>query len=279
MMQDNFKIVFSLAVLHSYYENNTCTCLEFKPDAASDKLLKRFDLSIRKKRSGFELYTNTKASVSSFLNYVQQATFQDFFDFEIKTNDHAFALFTQLPADWAGQLVYSSASLSNYNENMAELEMGLSDAIKTSTIGTLRIYFNDIIKLSGPEKNAQFNMRFSARATQWQYYIINKSAVPLNDPFITGKTEIIFDGPKNVTIPTGQEALLFSSGSNLIPLSELPKYKFDLVSNTAAASHSPVKKTASKTIFKGLPNPDPRRIGITAIEGIKQLSSPMYIYI
>jgi len=68
--------------------------------------------------------------------------------------------------------------------------------------------------------------------------------------------------------------MLFSSGTNLLPLSEIPKYKFDLVNNSAAGDLSATKKLSTgKVVFKGLPNPDPGNTGIIVLNGQKQSSS------
>lgn len=280
-MQDKLTNIFNLSVTHTYFIENKCTCLEFIANAATGKFMRRFDLTLRKRKDGFGLYTGSQTPLASFFAYVGKAAGQNFFDFDIKTTNPSFFLFTNLPADYKGQLTYSSnALLAPHEGNAAVLAMSLATADIRSNlmVGTLRIFFDDILKLNQGFQHAKYNIQFNARATQWQYYIINKSAVHLGNPSIAGKEKIIFRGPEQVTIPTGQNALLFSSGEQLIPLSELPRYKFDLVSSTSLSGEA-AKKNNSRTIFKGLPNPNPERMGIITQGGQKQLSSPMYIYI
>ncbi len=95
----------------------------------------------------------------------------------------------------------------------------------------------------------------------------------LQSPQITGKPAINFTGPQDVVLDNGQQAMLFSSGDNLIPLSIIGNNKFDLVSKPAANGN---KNAASKIIFKGLPIPDPMRT--SSAEGNK-IASKMYVYI
>jgi hypothetical protein len=55
---------------------------------------------------------------------------------------------------------------------------------------------------------------------------------------------------------------------------------FDLVNNTNTNNNSaPKKNTAAKIIYKGLPNPDPDKIGFVKGNIKNEFSSPMYVYI
>jgi hypothetical protein len=144
----------------------------------------------------------------------------------------------------------------------------------------LKISLSDILKYQNKDGALQMQIEYTARATQWQYYIINRSLVKLDNPAVTGKSDIAFEGPANVTIATGQAALLFTSGKNLIPLSECPKYKFDLVNSSGATQDNGSRsKKAGKIIFKGLPHPQPGRFGSLIVNGKGQVSSPIYLYI
>lgn len=280
MIQSNFQILFKVEVLHSYFDQNICPCLKFNPGSVTSKLLDRFDFKCRSKINGFDLYANSRASVTAFLNYITKATNQTYFDFGIVTTNSHFNFFTDLPVDWVGQLDFDSQAASNrYEGNAVQLSQGLSKNAGTSRLGNLILRFNDILKFQNNNGFTQFDIRFAARSTQWQYFVINKSSIQLDNPAI-GKTDMDFTGPENVFIESGQQALLFSSGDNLIPLSELPKYKFNLINKPASGGNETTRKiSAPKIIYTGLPNPDPGRIGMTRINGKNQVSSPMYVFI
>lgn len=269
MMQSNYQIAFSVEVLHSYFEQQVCRCLRFSPSPATDQLMKKFDCRMRHKVNGFDLYTNSKQSLSNLLNYIKQVQDQTFFEFTITTVDPHFISFTDLPVDWIGTIMYDSGDLHTTQDGgVIGLNAQLTNNERPSPLGNLRIQFDDIVN---KESYPQFRINFNARSTQWQYFIINKNAVVFDTPAI-GRSEIGFSTPQQVLIDNGEQATLFSSGDNLIPLSEVPKYKFDLVNNSSN-SRSP------KILFKGLPNPDVKRIGIVNVKGQKQFSSPMYIYL
>ncbi|WCT10013.1 hypothetical protein [Mucilaginibacter jinjuensis] len=280
-MQSSFKIAFNVAVTHTYFDKGVCNCLQFVPDAGTQMLLKRFGFIIRNKINGFELYSNSTSELSALLNHISKVTGQNSFGFKIQTNNPSFNYFTDLPVSWRGQLVYDSQSIIAVSDsNVVLLKETQSEDTDTTCIGSLNVQFDDLLKYSNATGFAQFQINYTARSTQWQYYVINKSALALGNPAIVGKADISFSPPTNVTIDSGQQAMMFSSGNNLIPLSEVPQYKFDLVNNPASGGNeSSAKSTSVKTIFKGLPNPDPKRIGIVSIDNQQQISSPMYVYV
>ena len=91
-------------------------------------------------------------------------------------------------------------------------------------------------------------------------------------------SDIKFNGPVQVTLPNNQEAQLFTS-DRILPLQEIPEYKFklvDKVENTSTNNPNPVQ---GKVIFNGLPNPNPSQMGVIEVDGKKQITSPMYIYV
>jgi hypothetical protein len=276
MITSTYTRLFGLAAYHTYFEKYICTCLEFTPDASTTLMLERYGFKIRKSVNGFDLFFNGSGSAAGMLEHVAGVTGQNYFAFTIDSTNEAFLLFTDLSVDWLGQLEFDSSSPANQQVNgTIVLAEKLTSCALVSDPGVLRIYFADILANTAPA----YEIRLNARATQWQYYIVNKSAAVLDNPAISGKPAAGFSGPESVTIPTGQQAMLFSSG-DLLPLSEVPKYKFDLVNHSSSESSSQLKSASGgKIIFKGLPNPDPGRVGIVQINGKKQTASPIYVYL
>jgi hypothetical protein len=276
-MVSSYKITFSLSVYHTYYENDICTCLLFDAAPSTSALLNKFGFKMRKKVNGFDLYFSSANTLAGTLDYIARTSGQDYFEFTMTTTNLDFPLFTALSSDKVGPLLFNSSSPSNQNVNgTIVLSETISPSATANETGKIKICFADILA----SQPGIFEIRLNAKATQWQYYIINKSAVQLDNPAISGKQEISFEGPENVTIPSGLQAILFSSGTNLLPLSEIPKYKFDLVDNSSPGNTSGVRKiSAGKIIFKGLPNPDPGNTGIIMLNGAKQTASPIYVYV
>lgn len=280
MMKSNYKLILGLEVNHSYYENNVCNCLKFIPSKATAELQKKYSFIIRYQTNGFELYANTIKPAGEFLQYIIKVSEDAFFEYTITSNDSNFSLFTELPVNQQGSLNYDTGFKQNlYDKEVLSLQAQILQA-NTLALGSLKISLNDVLKYQNDDGVLNMQINYTARATQWQYYVINKSSVKLNNPSVTGNPDVAFEAPVEVTIATGQAALLFTSGNNLIPLSEYPKYKFDLVNNSTAIPDNKIsQKKTGKLIFKNLPNPQPNRIGSVVVNGKGQISSPIYLYI
>lgn len=270
--------IFSTAVYHSFFASGKCNCLYFVPNTSTEKALQKFGFKIKSVDNGFDLFSATTTSLSNVLNSITQSTQDNYFEFEIRCNNPNFILFTALPINWHGMINFSSKDPKNIiNNKTVTLNQTLEENL-TSSFGYLKIYFNDLIKNLNAASPVFFEIYFTARATQWQYYLINKNAIELDNLAITGKGNIQFGDPEKVTIQTGELALLFTSNKNHIPLSENPKHKFDLV-NKNVSNTSNLQRINDKVIIKNLPLPDGSRIEIIENDGQKLYTSPMYIYL
>lgn len=271
MKRSNYQLVFRLRVFHSYFEQNICDCLRFDNGPITSKLANRFGLMKRDLINGFDLYINSAAAFPDMLRHISTTTGTSCFDFDIKTIEPAFYHFTELPAQWLGRLMYDSRSGSNMPaEGNIRLDPTFSTDGGMQGLGNLTVHFDDIAK------SPNFNISYAARSTQWQYYVINRSDVQLDSPAISGKAGIAFDGPKSMLLDNGQQAMLFTSGNKLIPLSRVPKYKFDLVNDQGVAGQ---RSSRPKVIFRGLPNPGPSWTGMGTSGENTVVVSPMYVYV
>ena len=279
MTQNSFTKIVGVSVFHTYFENNKCNCLGIIPNRESELILNKFGFKLNYNSNGFDLYCNSTSTVTSVLDYIEKTTSVRYFEFMIKSNDANISLYTQMPINWLGQVNFSSQDAKNQNnQNSFVLNQILEPSNYNTHFGSLKIYFQDIQNSQDLSIPIHFDINFSARATIWQYYIINRNAIPLENPSILEKGKTPFYGPELVTIQTGEQALLFTSNTTLIPLSQKPKYKFDLINTTITSELTP-KKISVKTILKGLPVPDVSPIGIIKVNGQNQVLSPMYIYL
>jgi hypothetical protein len=278
MMQSNFKIAFDVEILHSYFQNNSCDCLQLIPTGSTSVFANKYGFRFNEKTNGISVYFSSENSLAAVFNYITSVTGSSCFEFDMVSTDSNFNNFTDLPIDWLGQLIFDSRSSSNSFANGTLLlgETMLAMESPTST-GSLKIHFDDILNYQDKNGASHFRLQFNARSTQWQYYVINKSSLLLENPAIVGKSETGFTGPENVTIQSGQAALFFSSDT-LLPLSEVPDTQFDLVNNPDASMPT-AKKNKARIIFKGLPNPGIKHLGVTTSEGENLISSPMYVFI
>lgn len=271
MIQTRFIKIFSIRVYHTFFDDNNCNCLQFVGDSVTEKILQKNGFIMRVASSGFDVFYNSDAPLTSILDHISTTTSQDYFEFNIKSNNPNFILFTALPVNFLGQITYSSQNNKNTDHNgNVELNETLDPQENNSFLGSLKIYFEDLKKFLHNSDSVIYEINFKARETQWQYYIINKGSIPLNNPAITKKGDIQFEGPEEVTIETGEKALLFSSNNRSFSLSEKPKYKFDLVD---------INNESSTLIIKNLPMPAVFNMKIIKNSKGNQAVSSVYIYL
>ncbi len=280
MSNSQYKIIFTVGVFHSFFAHNECNCLQFVPTPETQSVLRRYGFKINPSVNGFGLYTNSTDNLENYLTYISSASGLNKFEFNIESVDADFQIYTNLPVNWQGQLLFTSNNSQNTaTSGSIQLQMNLEPGNDPSKIGTLNILFSDITSQTN-KGNLNYEINFTARSTQWQYNIINQSNVELDQPSIKGKSEEVFDGPVSTNLANGQNALLFSS-QNLLPLSQVALYEFNLVNEQSkSTTNSQLKKiSGSATVFKGLPNASPSHFSITEMNGETVISSPMYIYI
>ncbi|MEZ4873961.1 MAG: hypothetical protein R2793_00515 [Flavobacteriaceae bacterium] len=267
-----YKPLFRLELLHDYFENGQAKGLILEPGANTQALMQRYGIVINTVSSRKEVYFKANETVADFLAYIKNTTSLDFFDFSLRVEDPNFYMFTALP--FAEKQSYAYASSHPQNETFGN-NIVLAGVAETQdgSFAKVQIYFQDIIDAVSEIPNYQ--LQFRARATRWDYYIINRSNLPLEGLTLETQEDFTFEGPKAVTLENGQDALWFTSGNQLLPLSEVPHYKFNLLTQLQGAG----ERTHSQKVITGLPVPNLSNFRIFKENGVEGLSSPMYIYV
>jgi hypothetical protein len=247
-----YQPLFRLEIKHGYFAGGWPKGLHVHPQGLAETLLAKQVLAIRMEEMGFSAFVNGK--VSNLISYWQKVYAMGALEFELTTADWAFPFYTEQPLDWIGTRIYDSADADG-SGLMRETPGPLSSP---PVLGKIRIELSDIA-----QSVKTYSIEFAARATQWQYYIINRSALSMEAPGIKG-----FSGPEKVVTESGEAALFFSSGSSMIALSQRPDIRFDLVDGHSAS-----------IIWKGLPLPDPAWTKKVDIGGQTKACSPMYVYV
>jgi hypothetical protein len=275
-MKRGCEIFFELYATHSYYQSGVCECLGFKPDEETMLLFKRYKIGISGGKAGFRLYTCGN-SISALVDSLASSSDRAYFQIDITCLDVNFYNFTDLPANWVGNIGYNTGNASMEENGTMTLNPTLGDSSDFAHAGQICINFTDMASAS---KNPQYQIGFIPRATQWQYYIINRSKLQLASPQIEGDASVKFDGPETITTATGEPAVYFSSGRQVLPLCNWSRYKFNLVDRLLVGKQDGASaRSTAKMIFKGLPNPNPDFLSPVMIDGLQQQSSPMYIYL
>jgi hypothetical protein len=263
MTNGKLQQIFVLQILHRFFQNNSCTCLQLFPDEATAALLSKYQFQWQNTTNGIKLYSTASSSISDYLSFINKQSNKDRFVFNLYSSRTDFAAFT----DVSNFPVCFDSGFSG-NEKTQESTVLFPEE---GTVSDITAIGNVTIRFADVTTNTSFTIQFQSRATQWQYYVINKGSVETNALSIQTKNPVSFNGPVSTNTPLGESALLFSTGKNLLPLSEVPQYRFDLIDTSI--------KNGTKVLYKGLPNPCPKYFGQTEVNGINAFTSPMYVYL
>jgi len=87
MNQFRHKTLFTLSVIHSYFDNNKIPNLEFQPTQKTGYVILKNGLKLNLIESGLELYSNTDDSIETLLDYIRFTFDIHSFEFDIYTSD------------------------------------------------------------------------------------------------------------------------------------------------------------------------------------------------
>ena len=148
MIRSGYKQIFQVKVLHSYFNDNVCSCLDFVPSDSTMKMMQRFGLILRSQIDGFSFYCSTNDSLHNYLNYIETVSDEISFNFNVHSKDANFNLITDLPTNWIGTISYNSENKTNtLSKGVLELKEHLLDEECAGSLAQLAISFKDIVKL------------------------------------------------------------------------------------------------------------------------------------
>ena len=267
--------LFQLRLLHDYYQHHIWQDCDILPDPATQHLIRRFQLQTIMNNGEFGLYSWQAGSRQNFLNYMIQQLGNQPLVFWLQAEPAHFYQVTEVPWDWAGQLSFRSNSLSS-STVPAELQAHFSrrTLYPADILGVVQIYPQNL--LSSGEDSMRYCIKFQARQLHWQYYVVNRSRVILQDPIIKNHNGIEFEPPEAIHLPDGQEALLFSSGQQQFALEQRPSVKLNLVNRLRSQFTA---KTIENCLIKGLPTPRNDQLKNKKGKGKRYVYSEMYVYL
>lgn len=271
-MTTQYTHIAELVIRHSYYNELDNIPIDFVPSATTAKLFQKYGFLMRPIFNGFQLFSTSDQPLKTYLQYIERATQTSQFSVSIAPSDDYFYNYTELLENGAKSILYSTSNTQLILDKKV-LFPGISSEKTNAYLGEIQLNFEDLYS----NEKSSYLIEFTAQKTQWNYFVINRSQVNLNNPFIKSKTELKFESPISTTLPTGEQALQFSSGKSLIPLHANAVHHFDLADTIAKPGTQ--DQTKIKTLFVGLPNPLPSRINFNDVEGEIRPTSPMYVYL
>lgn len=272
-----YQKIATLSLRHSYYKDGYCQSLLVRPIGQTQAMLERYGMGWRRVHAGFcELILSHPRPVE-LLSYL--APEYHYFEFSLHLEDEVFFRVTELPLNWLGQLFFETDASSDANENPIRLPQQLMEGNRNGRVGTIRIGLPDLLRSLPTGKPVNYEISWQARSSQWQYFVINRSRMPTKGLQIRSSGDHRFANGKQVVLPNEEEALLFVSEGDPIPLRQAPPYQFDLVKYTSHSFEKGNTASREQVIYQGLPFPHHESIGIVREPDRSLMTSPMFVYI
>jgi hypothetical protein len=210
----DYKGIFEIELRHSYFEDGKLYNFTVKPAEASLRLLQEFDLRIVKKENIIRVFAPETTNVTALIE--SGITLQ----FDVFTTDLTFINYTQLPLNAPGFVLFKNDYALG---NPALLSPTYQTTANPSqTLGRISINFANLSYTENQEPFT-YTAQFTARAVRIKYiFIIRHDVSQLN---LKGDDAALFSGPYPSLLPDGANAQVFDSGTNLILLSEQPKFQ------------------------------------------------------
>lgn len=269
MVSNQYALLFSVEINHSYYKDGICRGLQCIPSAKTQNLIAKYALLIRNTPNGFSFYASTDKEVKDFINGIKTTEEEISFSFDVMSSDPGFTSFTDYPISEIGVFSFHTPT----EGDTTTLERKFIPDITNTISFSITIDFDAIIRFRESGNNPNYKVELASRKTQWRYYIINSSGQQFEKLEIKGDSGIPFGEGTEVTLQNGQKALLFSSGASKLPISEKELYTFNLISTKTILGNR-----REQTIAPKLPNAG-TTIEMYIEDNTKQVASPMYIYI
>jgi len=268
-MNSNYELLFSVHFKHDFFVNGILNRLELKATNETLKIIRDYELVIKKNNGTFSIHFPTVfASSPNTRNNILSDKLK--LHFTIHCNDPYFMNYTSnLPNDIENKMfLFQYLNNNKLHEKEIVSENDLIDYRNfeipyfAKPFGHLKIALDEKLPLDN-------YIIFTAPSLYWRYIIRSPHLLDYSALAITNKNKnIVFDGPYPVTLPNGDPALAFVS-PNVIPQKELSELNWQLIENYDTKTNS------GRTIMPNLPHPNHKSISFIGddykIEGQKRI--------
>ena len=267
-MNSSYEPLFIIHFKHDYFVSEVFAHIDVKPTNETLKIIRDYDLVIRKNTGSFSIHFPT-IFASSPNSRIKILSDKLNFHFTLQCTDASFMNYTgNLPKDIENKMFLFQYANNKLHTNDRVSENDLVDFRQfeipyfSKPFGHLKIQLDENL----PIENF---IKFSAQSLYWRYIIRSPHLMDYSGLAITNKNRNIqFDGPYPVTLPNGDPALSFVS-PNIIPQKELTQLTWQLVEQFNTDNNS------GKTIIPNLQHPNHKTISFIGseynIEGQKRV--------
>lgn len=272
----NLSLLFQLRMYHSYYDDGVMANMQLVPEGATQAWMSRYQLLLQEEIGRLTLYYSGEYAERLYTSLHNLIGLQPLEFIMISSNPN-FGIISYLPVDWSGQLLFSSQATQKEEGQGGTMVMQLSSKknAKSGAIGRVSFYLSDLFTTDGKWKQPNYRISMEARRTVWRYYVVNPNQIPLLHPQISNPQGIDFEAEGDVSLPTGEQALQFSSGHHKFPFQETPDVKLNLITHLA-------RSNKTRVVRKGLPVPRGNQIEIQKgppFQEKPKVFSDIYVYL
>ena len=277
-MSAHYIPLVGLRFFHSWYAGGVLRDFSVQPNAATTRLMKQFQLISRSNGNAFGLYC--LANKPRLLKSLRAAMNRQPLVLELHAQAAGFYAFTELPMHYRGPLVFDSRQTSGPSSAPVLMLQTPTAPPPESSTAVISLWDDALFDAGGAPRNREYRIELEARKTQWRYYVVNRSRTRLANSAVQSSNGLVFDTPVPQELPTGEQALMYSSGANLLAYAERPQNHFNLVINNAPekqAKHAAA--TGSRILLAGLPIPSFTQLNSMLTQGDQAACSAVYLYV
>ncbi len=287
-----YLFLFSLTVLHRFFDKEACKRLEFVATKDSAKFIDKIGLVVKYLENSIQVFYDEDRKEAMRLFGAEEDKLLSL-EFKVFSKDPFFSNYTEPEPYKEDSLLYfrtSDATVTDSEKFRLHKEeyvtedsftklgapelRGVLDnedifkrpafVVKVDLLGSDSSVYDENLNL----RNRNYYLKFDSTKTYWKYYLFGGGdETRLSVSEATGEVE--FDLGGRESLPGDRVALTYISRSG-IPLSEKSPYKLQLREKSLVGE---------KIVVKWLPVPSPEQIARKNIDGKDAAVSEMYVYI
>lgn len=267
--------LFQLKISHGYFASGMLEGWTLAPDPSTRTIIDRYGLA-PSMRDGLFSLTTFVSDPAAQLQFLSDQLEGAPLSFWLGCDQEQFLTVTDLPLDWAGQLVLSTKSCVRDGDAWRLTPaLGPHTVLRDGVAGVLSVYLDDLLAMGG--QDVVFTADFAARPVHWVYYLVNRGQTRLENPVI-GKNGFVFAGPQPAVLPGGEKAICFDSGDTAFPLQQKPTIMFDLLARPGGISMDE-GGDAEYCVVKGLPVPGGKQLEVRNSGDTPYIFCAMHVYL
>lgn len=284
-----YRSLFSVAVEHGFFSDELWRDLRFVPASATQTLIDRAGMIIRKSANGFELYHDQSRSEALVL-MLAESEGEFSFEFKVYVDDEAFKIYSEVYTGSNDSVPYFDSELGvpdgerirlHREKEVSDKDMQPIGSEALSGLLSRRDWlvrpafaFRVLFRPAGnrgleeilEEESPRYFLRFGARQTYWTYYLLGAFAgLPVS--IVDLDEGIGFEPLDRVSLSNKRTALAFRSKVE-IPLRQHSACRFQL---------REIGSNRSRILVRRLPVAAVRQLTRQSINGKVASVSEIYV--